>query len=72
MMVQVYSKYLDCHCDSQLWENILKIDHKFKKIIYLLTKELDQLSRQSFKDEFIMIDPLINQDEIDNSSLYSL
>ncbi|RKP07561.1 hypothetical protein THASP1DRAFT_30629 [Thamnocephalis sphaerospora] len=79
---EVYSKLLEgatACCDHNYWELVSKLDARFKKIISLLVKEMDVLTRRSFKEEFAAIDPLLASaggamvhDDADNSSIYSL
>ncbi|RCI02988.1 hypothetical protein CU098_009082 [Rhizopus stolonifer] len=45
-------------CTQAFFELVLKCDGKFKKIVSMVTKELDQLARDAIKEELRMIDPI--------------
>ncbi|EIE77514.1 hypothetical protein RO3G_02218 [Rhizopus delemar RA 99-880] len=45
-------------CTQAFFELVLKCDGKFKKIVSMVTKELDQMARDAIKDELRMIDPI--------------
>ncbi|CAO0796183.1 unnamed protein product [Mucor circinelloides] len=45
-------------CTQAYFELVLKCDGKFKKIVTMITKELDLLARNAIKDELKLIDPL--------------
>ncbi|RUS32147.1 hypothetical protein BC938DRAFT_476168 [Jimgerdemannia flammicorona] len=45
-------------CTQPFCELVLKIDGRFKKIISLITKELDALARNAIREELETIDPL--------------
>ncbi|CEI94488.1 hypothetical protein RMCBS344292_08698 [Rhizopus microsporus] len=44
-------------CTQAFFELVLKCDGKFKKIVSMVTKELDIIAREAIKDELRMIDP---------------
>jgi len=63
ILVEVYNKLLGG--TKNLWsgqftESVLKIDGKFKKIIALVTKEIDSLARNAIKEELLSIDPMMS------------
>ncbi|KAI9280434.1 hypothetical protein BY458DRAFT_500676 [Sporodiniella umbellata] len=45
-------------CTQAFFELVIKCDAKFKKIVSMITKELDQLARDAIKEELRMIDPI--------------
>lgn len=45
-------------CTQAYFELVLKCDGKFKKIVNMVTKELDLLARNAIKEELKLIDPL--------------
>ncbi|KAI7890487.1 uncharacterized protein EV154DRAFT_248746 [Mucor mucedo] len=45
-------------CTQAYFELVLKCDGKFKKIVTMVTKELDLLARHAIKEELKVIDPL--------------
>ncbi|KAI8976778.1 hypothetical protein BDB01DRAFT_844402 [Pilobolus umbonatus] len=46
-------------CTHAYFELVLKCDGKFKKIVNMVTKELDSLARNAIKEELKLIDPLL-------------
>ncbi|CAG8522755.1 11577_t:CDS:2, partial [Acaulospora colombiana] len=62
ILVEVYNKLLTgtTHTlTTSFIESVQKVDGKFKKIIALIAKEIDTLSRSTIKDELRVIDPII-------------
>ncbi|KAI9295684.1 hypothetical protein K502DRAFT_324214 [Neoconidiobolus thromboides FSU 785] len=60
----VYHKIVDnmkVPVPSSYIETMYKVDNKFKKIIQIVTKELDNIVRNSIKEELGILDPLISQ-----------
>ncbi|KAL9544894.1 hypothetical protein MBANPS3_007398 [Mucor bainieri] len=51
-------------CTQAYFELVLKCDGKFKKIVTMITKELDLLARNAIKDELKLIDPLCSQAKV--------
>ncbi|GAA5816431.1 hypothetical protein MFLAVUS_009960 [Mucor flavus] len=45
-------------CTQAYFELVLKCDGKFKKIVTMVTKELDLLARHAIKEELKLIDPM--------------
>ncbi|KAI8389425.1 hypothetical protein BD560DRAFT_381580 [Blakeslea trispora] len=45
-------------CTQSFFDMVLKCDAKFKKIVTMITKELDVLARSAIKEELRLIDPL--------------
>ncbi|KAI9470522.1 MAG: hypothetical protein EXX96DRAFT_584628 [Benjaminiella poitrasii] len=66
-MAEAYYKLLvgteGPNCTQPYFELVLKCDGKFKKIVAMVTKELDVLAREAIKDELNLIDPLVHQSE---------
>lgn len=60
ILVEVYSKLLfgAQQCSPTVLETVIKIDAKLKKILTLVTKELDSLARKAIKEELMALDPL--------------
>ncbi|KAJ2767623.1 hypothetical protein IWQ57_003878, partial [Coemansia nantahalensis] len=60
--VIMYTKLADMlaamHLTQAAFDNIGKIDSRFKKIIGVVTKELDELVKNSITNELRLIDPL--------------
>ncbi|CAG8509090.1 7410_t:CDS:2 [Acaulospora morrowiae] len=62
ILVEVYNKLLvgtTSTITTSFTESVQKVDGKFKKIIALIAKEIDTLSRNTIKDELRVIDPII-------------
>ncbi|RHZ76654.1 hypothetical protein Glove_194g22 [Diversispora epigaea] len=71
ILVEVYNKLLagtNNIMTTSFTESVLKVDGKFKKIIALVAKEIDTLSRNTIKDELRIIDPLIMMASYGNNS----
>ncbi|CAG8617096.1 7806_t:CDS:10 [Ambispora leptoticha] len=62
ILVETYNKFLID--TTNLWsgpfiESVMKVDGKFKKIISMVAKEIDQLARNAIKEELRSVDPMI-------------
>ncbi|OAD66277.1 hypothetical protein PHYBLDRAFT_175332 [Phycomyces blakesleeanus NRRL 1555(-)] len=68
IMTEAYEKLLvntdNSVCSQSYFELVLKCDAKFKKIVSLVTKELDALARNAIKEELKLIDPLSHSNKI--------
>ncbi|KAG0165136.1 hypothetical protein DFQ30_008915 [Apophysomyces sp. BC1015] len=68
ILVEAYQKMLvgieGPLCTQSYLELVLKCDGKIKKIVSLITKELDGLARNAIKDELKLIDPLSHSNKI--------
>ncbi|OZJ02184.1 hypothetical protein BZG36_04320 [Bifiguratus adelaidae] len=63
ILVETYHKLLlgtQDVCNQAFCESVVKIDGKIKRIITLVTKELDSIARKSIKEQLELIDPLSN------------
>ncbi|CAG8439630.1 6481_t:CDS:2 [Diversispora eburnea] len=71
IVIEVYNKLLagtNNIMTTNFTESVLKVDGKFKKIIALIAKEIDTLSRNTIKDELRIIDPMIMMASNGNNS----
>ncbi|KAI7864328.1 hypothetical protein BDF14DRAFT_1835292 [Spinellus fusiger] len=68
IMIEAYERLLvgteSTVCTQSYLELVLKCDGKFKKIMSLITKELDALARNAIKDELKLIDPLSHSNKM--------
>ncbi|KAI9287362.1 hypothetical protein BC943DRAFT_358616 [Umbelopsis sp. AD052] len=61
LLAEAYHKLLvgtESLCTQSFCEQVLKCDSKLKKIVSMITKELDALARNAIKEELKLIDPL--------------
>ncbi|KAG2176260.1 hypothetical protein INT43_005494 [Umbelopsis isabellina] len=61
LLGEAYHKLLvgtESLCTQAFCEQVLKCDAKLKKIVSMITKELDTLARNAIKEELKLIDPL--------------
>ncbi|CAO3657963.1 unnamed protein product [Umbelopsis vinacea] len=61
LLAEAYHKLLvgtESLCTQTFCEQVLKCDSKLKKIVSMITKELDTLARNAIKEELKLIDPL--------------
>ncbi|KAG9288197.1 hypothetical protein G9A89_020503 [Geosiphon pyriformis] len=68
ILVEIYHKLLVGTANmwaGQFAENVLKADGKFKKIISLVTKEIDSLARNAVKEELSSVDSIISKQDHD-------
>ncbi|SAM05469.1 hypothetical protein [Absidia glauca] len=62
ILTEIYQRFIldmeGCQHAQVYFESAVKADGKFKKILSMITKELDALARNAIKDELKLIDPL--------------
>ncbi|KAI8368184.1 uncharacterized protein BYT42DRAFT_121021 [Radiomyces spectabilis] len=68
IIVEAYQKLLSgmdsSSCTQSYFELVLKCDAKVKKIMSVVTKELDTIARNAIKEELKLIDPLSHSNKV--------